>query len=84
MRAVLFFPPPFLLVLYVFGSHRNSRACALAKPARPTELACALFTAADDFEDTDKWQNMGVLVVMVIIYRMLAYVHMVYKHTGRH
>lgn len=37
-----------------------------------------------DFEGTKKWQNMAVLVAMVAVYRTLAYVHMVYKHTGRH
>lgn len=36
-----------------------------------------------DFENVDKWTSMGVLVVMVFVYRLLAALVMHYNHTGK-
>ena len=38
---------------------------------------------AYDFEDVDKWANMGVLLAMVFLYRLLAALIMHYNHTGK-
>ena len=66
--------------------YRWHGCCARAHPLAQLGWlhSVSLSPHADDFEGTKKWQNMAVLVAMVAVYRTLAYVHMVYKHTGRH